>query len=58
MAVFVDSKNNIVARGTIKEQLIDLVFSDGTRFFSTKSDNYTLDILKNLDIAKVIKGIK
>jgi hypothetical protein len=58
MAVFVDSKNNIVARGTIKEQLIDLVFSDGTRFFSTKSDNYTLDVLKNLDIAKIVKGIK
>ena len=58
MAVFIDSKNNIVARGTIKEQLIDLVFSDGTRFFSTKSDNYTLDVLKNLDIAKVIKGVK
>jgi len=58
MAVFVDSKNNIVARGTIKEQLIDLVFSDGTRFFSTKSDNYSLDVLKNLDIAKVIKGVK
>jgi hypothetical protein len=58
MAVFVDSRNNIVARGTIKEQLIDLVLSDGTRFFSTKSDNYTLDVLKNLDIAKVIKGIK
>lgn len=58
MATFIDSKNNIVARGTIKEQLIDLVFADGTRFFSTKSDNYTLDVLKNLDIAKVVKGIK
>jgi hypothetical protein len=58
MRTFVNSKNEIVARGTIKEQLIDLVFSDGTRFFSTKSDNYTLDVLKNLDIAKVIKGIK
>ena len=58
MAIFIDSKNNIVARGTIKEQLIDLVFSDGTRFFSTKSDNYTLDVLKNLNIAKVVKGIK
>lgn len=58
MTTFVNSKNEIVARGTIKEQLIDLVFSDGTRFFSTKSDNYTLDVLKNLDIAKVIKGAK
>jgi len=58
MRTFVNSKNEIVARGTIKEQLIDLVFSDGTRFFSTKSDNYTLDVLKNLDIAKVIKGAK
>jgi hypothetical protein len=58
MRTFVNSKNEIVARGTIKEQLIDLVFSDGTRFFSTKSDNYTLDVLKNLDIAKVVKGIK
>jgi len=54
MTTFVDTKNNVVARGVIKEQLIDLIFADGTRFFSTKSDNYTLDVLRNLNIAKVI----
>jgi hypothetical protein len=55
---FLNSHGTVVATGTIKEQFIDLVFSDGTRFFSTKSDNYTLDVLRNLDIAKIVKGIK
>jgi hypothetical protein len=50
---FLDSNNNIVARGTIDEQRIDLIFNDGTRYFATKSDNYNLDILRNLQIVKV-----
>lgn len=53
-----DTNGNIVATGTISVNYIDLVLSNGTRFFSTRSDNYTLDVLKNLNISKVMKGIK
>ena len=52
---FVDAKGNIVARGRITEIAIDLLLNDGTRFYSTKSDNYTLDFIKKLDIVKVTK---
>ena len=55
---YIDTNGNIVATGTISVNLIDLVLSDGTRFFSTRSDNYTLDVLKNLNISKIMKGIK
>ena len=55
---FANTKGEIVATGTIKPNLIDLVLSDGTRFFSTRSDNYSLDVLRNLNISKVIKEIK
>lgn len=55
---YTDTNGNIVATGTISVNLIDLVLSDGTRFFSTRSDNYTLDVLKNLNISKIIKGVK
>jgi predicted Fe-Mo cluster-binding NifX family protein len=51
---FVDSNNNVIARGRITEIAIDLLFNDGTRFYSTRSDNYALTVLKNLNIAKVI----
>jgi hypothetical protein len=52
---FIDAKGNIVARGRITEIAIDLLLNDGTRFYSTKSDNYTLDFIKQLDIVKVNK---
>jgi hypothetical protein len=52
---FIDAKGNIVARGRITEIAIDLLLNDGTRFYSTKSDNYTLDFIKKLDIVKVTK---
>ena len=52
---FIDSNGNIVARGRITEIAIDLLLNDGTRFYSTKSDNYTLDFIKQLDIVKVTK---
>jgi hypothetical protein len=52
---FIDAKGNIVARGRITEIAIDLLLNDGTRFYSTKSDNYTLDFIKQLDIVKVAK---
>jgi hypothetical protein len=52
---FIDAKGNIVARGRITEIAIDLLLNDGTRFYSTKSDNYTLDFIKKLDIVKVAK---
>ena len=54
---YIDTNGNIVATGTISVNLIDLVLSDGTRFFSTRSDNYTLDVLKNLNISKIAKGL-
>jgi hypothetical protein len=52
---FINSNGNIVARGRITEIAIDLLLNDGTRFYSTKSDNYTFDFIKNLDIVKVVK---
>lgn len=55
---FANINGEIVATGTINPNLIDLVLSDGTRFFSTRSDNYTLDVLKNLNISKIVKEIK
>jgi hypothetical protein len=54
---YIDTNGNIVATGTISISFIDLVLSDGTRFFSTRSDNYTLDVLKNLNISKIVKGL-
>jgi len=55
---YIDTNGNIVATGTISVNLIDLVLFDGTRFFSTRSDNYTIDVLKNLNISKIVKGLK
>ena len=55
---YIDTNGNIVATGTISVNQIDLVLSNGTRFFSTRSDNYTLDVLKNLNISKIVKGLK
>jgi hypothetical protein len=52
---FINAQGNIVARGRITEIAIDLLLNDGTRFYSTKSDNYTLDFIKKLDIVKVAK---
>ena len=54
---YIDTNGNIVATGTISVNYIDLVLSNGTRFFSTRSDNYTLDVLKNLNISKIVKGL-
>jgi len=56
--IYIDTNGNIVATGTISINQIDLVLSNGTRFFSTRSDNYTLDVLKNLNINKIVKGLK
>jgi hypothetical protein len=55
---YIDTNGNIVSTGTISINQIDLVLSNGTRFFSTRSDNYTLDVLKNLNINKIVKGLK
>ena len=54
---YIDTNGNIVATGTISVNQIDLVLCNGTRFFSTRSDNYTLDVLKNLNISKIVKGL-
>jgi hypothetical protein len=54
---YIDTNGNIVATGTISINQIDLVLSNGTRFFSTRSDNYTLDVLKDLNISKIVKGL-
>ena len=50
---FVDKINRVIARGTIDEQRIDLILADGTRYFATKSDNYNINFLRNLQIVKV-----
>ena len=55
---YIDTNGKIVATGTISINLVDLVLFDGTRFFSTSSDNYTFDVLKNLNINKIVKGLK
>ena len=55
---FADINGNIVAKGVISTNLVDILLSDGTRFFSTRSDNYTINALQNLNIAKVVNGIK
>ena len=52
---FIDANGKVIARGRITEIAIDLFLNDGTRFYSTKSDNYTFDFIKNLNIAKVTK---
>ena len=52
---FVNANGKIVARGRITEIAIDLLLNDGTRFYSTKSDNYTFDFIKKLDIVKALK---
>ena len=50
---FINANNQVVARGTIDEQRIDLIFNDCTRYFATKSDNYDINFLRNLQIVKV-----
>jgi hypothetical protein len=55
---FADINGNIVAKGVISPQFVDLVLSNGTRFYSTRSDDYTINAIKNLNIAKIVKGIK
>jgi hypothetical protein len=55
---YIDTNGKIVATGTISINLVDLVLSNGTRFFSTSSDNYTLGVLKELNINKIVKGLK
>ena len=51
---FVDKNGKVIAKGVITELLIDLVLNDGSRFYSTRSDNYTIDALKQLKIEKAI----
>lgn len=55
---FADINGKIVATGSISPNLIDLILADGTRFFSTRSDNYSIQVLQNLNIAKIVNGIK
>lgn len=47
---FVDSNNAVIAKGRITTTFIDLIFNDGTRYYST----FSVDLLKSLDIAKVL----
>ena len=51
---FVDKNGKVIAKGVITELLIDLVLNDGSRFYSTRSDNYSIDALKQLKIEKAI----
>ena len=54
--VFIDTEGKIVAKGTISPQLIDLLLTDGTRFFSTRSEGFEINFIKSLNIAKIVKG--
>lgn len=50
---FVNQNNKVVARGTISLAFVDLILNDGSRFYSTQSDDYsTLNFIRSLDIAK------
>lgn len=55
---FVNSQGEVVAHGTFSQFVIDLVLADGTRLYSTSSPEYALSIVKKLDIAIVVKGLK
>jgi hypothetical protein len=46
LQTFVDSNNQVIATGRITPSYIDLLFSDGTRYYST----FTLDAIKDLEI--------
>jgi hypothetical protein len=50
LQTFVDSNNEVVATGRITPSYIDLLFADGTRYYST----FSFDAIKDLDI-KVAK---
>ena len=51
---FVNADNKVVARGTISLAFVDLILNDGSRFYSSQSDNYTtLNFIRSLDIVKV-----
>jgi len=56
LSTFVDTDNNVVARGVIKPNFIDLHLADGTRFYSTRSDGYALEFLQSLNINKAVQS--
>jgi hypothetical protein len=43
---FVDRNNKVIARGRLTELTTDLLLNNGTRFYSTQSDNYNINIIK------------
>lgn len=51
---YTNAKGEVVARGTITLAFVDLILNDGSRFYSTQSDNYsTLQFIRSLDIKQV-----
>jgi hypothetical protein len=42
---FVDRNGKVIARGRITEIATDLLLNNGTRFYSTSSDNYNISII-------------
>ena len=42
---FVDRNNKVIARGRLTELTTDLLLNNGTRFYSTSSDNYNINIV-------------
>lgn len=42
---FVDRNNKVIARGRLTELTTDLLLNNGTRFYSTQSDNYNINII-------------
>ena len=49
LQTFVNDQNEIVATGRITPSYIDLLFADGTRYYST----FSLDAIKDLNIKAV-----
>ena len=52
LQTFANDQGEIVATGRITPSFIDIVLKDGTRYYST----FTIDFMKNLNIAKVVNN--
>jgi hypothetical protein len=42
---FTTKEGKVIARGRLTELTTDLLLNNGTRFYSTQSDNYKLNII-------------
>lgn len=54
---FINAQGEIVATGTISQLFVDLLLKDGTRFYSTQSDDYsTFNFIRSLEIVRINNG--